>query len=95
MRQLADIISSKVAEIDAVFEKQGLDYPSLDTPFTPGSPSEIGSMAPAVLQCSSLIVAACAQLSATLNIPALTLYDISGGVSPCTSPAFSYVELVQ
>lgn len=80
MRQLADIISASVDQIDAAFKKSGQEYPSLDAPFNPTSPSEATSLSPEILGCSSLIVAACAHLSATVNIPAMTLYDVTGGV---------------
>ncbi|KAF4566231.1 hypothetical protein EYR40_001952 [Pleurotus pulmonarius] len=79
LRQLADIISASVTQIDAVFDKAGVEYPSLDDPFHPTSPSEQLSMAPEVIQASVLVGAACAQLGATVKIPALTLYDIVGG----------------
>lgn len=81
LRQLVDIISASVAQIDAIFDKAGLEYPSLDAPFDPASLSEQLSMAPEVMQASVLAVAACAQLGAAVKIPALTLYDIVGGVS--------------
>ncbi len=80
LRQLADIISASVTQIDAVFDKAGVEYPSLDAPFDPTSPSEQLFMAPEVIQASVLAVAACAQLGAAVKIPALTLYDIVGGV---------------
>jgi hypothetical protein len=81
LRQLADLISSKVSEIEAIFEKQGLDYPGLDNPFVPGSPSELAALAPDVAQCTALVVAACGQLSTTLNGPGATLFNTSAGVS--------------
>ena len=92
MRQLVEIISSKVSEIEAIFEKQGLDYPNLDDPFVFGQP-EIAAMAPDVGQCTALVVAACNQLSATLSAPASTLFGISAGVSHhsiCCSGPFPY-----
>jgi hypothetical protein len=92
MRQLVEIISSRVSEIDAIFEKQGIDYPSLEDPFVFGSPSEIAAMGPDVGQCTALVVAACAQLSSMLNAPAATLYGISGGVS--YSPCFLFHRLL-
>jgi hypothetical protein len=81
IRQLVDIISSKVSEIETIFEKQDVDYPRLDEPFVPDSQSEAATMAPDVAQCAALVVAACAQLSATLGSPFSTLFGLSGGVS--------------
>jgi hypothetical protein len=85
LRQLVDIISSQVSEIEAIFEKQGVDYPSLDDPFVPGSQSELAAMAPDVMQCAMLVVAACGQLSTTLGAPGATLYATSAGVSRSAS----------
>ncbi|KAJ8462634.1 hypothetical protein ONZ45_g17866 [Pleurotus djamor] len=79
LRQLANIISDSVNQIDAVFAKAETEYPSLDAPFNPASPSEQLSMSPEVIPPAMLIVAACAQLGASVKIPALTLYDIVGG----------------
>jgi hypothetical protein len=92
IRQLVDIISSKVSEIETIFEKEGVDYPPLDEPFVPGSQSETASMAPDVGQCAALVMAACAQLSATLGSPFSTLFGISAGVSPHTCSLFSRLK---
>ena len=81
LRQLADIISASVDRIDAQLLQAKVDYPSLDNPFNPTSPSEAATATPEVVQSSFLVVAACAQLSAIVKMPALTLYDAVGGVS--------------
>lgn len=81
LRLLADIISDAVDKIDASFNQANLEYPDLNAPFNPASPSEGASVAPDVIQAAMLVVAACGQLSATVKIPALTLYDTVGGVS--------------
>ena len=81
LRQLADIISTSVDKIDTAFSAANLQYPSLNEPFNPTSPNEGLSMSPEVIQAATLAVAACAQLSATINVPALSLYDAVGGVS--------------
>ena len=95
IRQLVEIISSKVSEIEAIFEKQGLDYPNLDDPFVSGQQEpEIAAMAPDVSQYTALVVAACNQLSTTLSAPASTLLSISAGVSHhsiCCSEPFPTV----
>ncbi|KAF9494776.1 hypothetical protein BDN71DRAFT_1507447 [Pleurotus eryngii] len=92
LRQLADIISASVAQIDAAFDESGIDYPSLDAPFNPTSPSEQLSMSPEVIQASMLAVAACAQLGATVKVPALTLYDVVGGVSYCDPQSYLHFD---
>ncbi|KAF8989681.1 O-methyltransferase [Cyathus striatus] len=79
LRQLANIISSSVDKIDAIFQEYCAIYPDPNTPFDPMSPGEELSMSSETLQASALIVAACAQLSATVNVPALTIYSMIGG----------------
>lgn len=86
LRQLVDIISESVDAIDVSFTKNKLAYPNFDAPFDPASPSEVASMDPDVVQAGLLIVAACAQLMATVKIPAHSVYDVAGGVS-CTVKA--------
>jgi hypothetical protein len=88
LRQLVDIISCQVSEIEAIFEKQGVDYPSLNDPFVPSSQSELAAMAPDVIQCAMLVVAACGQLSTTLSQPGATLFTTSAGVSRSSSALF-------
>lgn len=80
LRQLADIISKSVDAIDASFTKSHLAYPKLDAPLDPASPSEAASMALDIIQAGMRIVAACAQLTATVRIPAHAVYDVAGGV---------------
>ncbi|KAJ8501510.1 hypothetical protein ONZ45_g12125 [Pleurotus djamor] len=79
LRQLSNLISESVGQIDAAFEKAGLEYPSLDAPFNPTTASEQLSLSPEAVQASMIIVAACAQLGATVKVPVLTLYDVVGG----------------
>lgn len=80
LRQLADLISESVDKIDASFAQNNLQFPSLDEPLNPTSLSEAAAMSPDVIAASMVIVGACAQLSASVNIPALTLYGFFGGV---------------
>ncbi|KAJ8502698.1 hypothetical protein ONZ45_g11512 [Pleurotus djamor] len=79
LRQLSDLISKSVSQIDGTFEKAGLAYPSLDAPFNPTSPAEALVMSPDLLLANQLIVAACAQLSATIGSPASALFDLTSG----------------
>lgn len=82
LKQLSNLISASVDQIELHYKSNGnLQYPSLDAPFDPTSPSEVLSMDPAVIPAAMIIVSACAQLSATVNVPAMTTYDAIGGVS--------------
>ena len=58
----------------------GLDFPSLDTPFDPTSPSEALTSHPTVMAAISRIIAAAGQLSASVQTPFLTLCDATMGV---------------
>lgn len=81
LRQLIDIMSQSVDKIEAEMERANLRYPNLDEPSNPFSPEEVASMSPAVRQSAALISSACAQLSAIVDVPILTLYHAAGGVS--------------
>lgn len=87
LRQLANIISESVDRIDGIFAEANVQYPSLEHPFNPTSAAEGLSMSPDVIGAASLVVAACAQLSSTVNVPALTLYDAVGGVCTFLHPS--------
>ncbi|SJL09154.1 uncharacterized protein ARMOST_12530 [Armillaria ostoyae] len=80
LKQLSNLISASVDQIESHYKSNGnFQYPSLDAPFDPTSPSEALSMDPAVIPAAMVIVSACAQLSATVNLPAMTMYDGIGG----------------
>ncbi|KAK0200674.1 O-methyltransferase [Desarmillaria ectypa] len=80
LKQLVNLIASSVDHIESHFKANGtLQYPSLGTPFDPTSPAEALSTDPAVIPTAIIIVSACAQLSATVNVPALTMYDAISG----------------
>lgn len=81
LRQLADIISGAIDNIDTNCNEMNVGYPDLDDPFNPVAPSEAASMAPENLHAAALVVAACAQLIATVNVPGFTLYNTIGGAS--------------
>ncbi|KAJ3999098.1 hypothetical protein F5050DRAFT_1565815 [Lentinula boryana] len=55
------------------------DFPSLDLPFDPNSPSETLTSHPMVISAVNRIVAAAGQMSATVQIPFLTLCDAGMG----------------
>lgn len=52
-------------------------------------------MDPAVIPAAIVIVSACAQLSATVNLPAMTMYDTIGGISFHLPKAWSPVTKEQ
>ncbi|KAJ3819191.1 hypothetical protein F5880DRAFT_1137749 [Lentinula raphanica] len=56
-----------------------LDFPSLDLPFDAGSPSETLLSHPVVISAVNRLVAAAGQMSATVQIPFLTLCDAGMG----------------
>jgi hypothetical protein len=71
---LSAIISSAVANIDAIYAAEGATFPSLDDPFRP-SPLD-GK----VQEATDLIIAAAAQLIATVRPPPVTLLEAAGSV---------------
>jgi len=61
--------------------QQNLDFPSLDAPCNPTSLSEMLTHHPDVLSAVNRIIAACGQMSATVQTPFLTLCDAIMGVN--------------
>lgn len=57
-----------------------LDFPSLDEPYDPLSPTEALLSHPTVVHATKLIVSATGQLTATVQRPFLTICDASMGV---------------
>jgi hypothetical protein len=72
---LSSIISSAVTSVDAAYAAEGATFPSLDEPFrrTP--------LDGKVQESINLIIAAAAQLIATVRPPPATLLDAAGSVS--------------
>ncbi|KAF9261125.1 S-adenosyl-L-methionine-dependent methyltransferase, partial [Marasmius fiardii PR-910] len=56
-----------------------IDFPSLDSPYDPTSPSENLTAHPEVFSAINKIVAACGQMSATVQPPFLTICDATMG----------------
>ncbi|KAF8634693.1 hypothetical protein AX15_000751 [Amanita polypyramis BW_CC] len=54
-----------------------LDFPSLDAPYDPNSPSELLSADPIVVRATNHIIAAAGQLTATVQAPFLSICDAS------------------
>lgn len=61
--------------------QQHLDFPSLDAPWNPTSLSETLTQHPDVVAAINRIIAACGQMTATIQTPFLTLCDAVMGVS--------------
>jgi|ERR1700722_3143725 len=61
--------------------KTTLDFPELDAPHSPSSPEESLTTHPVVVGAIAKIVAACGQMTCTVQNPFLTLCDASMSVS--------------
>lgn len=86
---LADIISSGVRTLDAAYAKEGVQFPSLDEPFRPGMPGLDGD--PVLQQTTRLIVAAAAQIIASVRHPMETVMDLA----PAAYSAASLATVVE
>lgn len=73
---LANIISSNAQNLEAAYAKSGAEFPSLDDPFRP-TPLDFD---PTLDQTKALIVAAAAQLLATVRSPIEMLQEYSPGM---------------
>ncbi|KAF5387187.1 hypothetical protein D9615_001587 [Tricholomella constricta] len=73
---LSNIISSHVQTLEAAYAKAGAEFPSLDDPFHP-TPLDFD---PALHQTKALIVAAAAQILATVRSPIEMLQEYSPGM---------------
>ena len=65
LRSLAEIIASAVTTLETQFSSQGLDFPSLDDPYEPNKLDN----GIEVVNARRMIVAAAAQLIATVSMP--------------------------
>ncbi|KAJ7479885.1 O-methyltransferase [Mycena latifolia] len=99
LRQLSDIISQAVSQIEADYAKASVPVPSLDEPFNPANPAEAVGMDPSVVFASSLVIAAAAQLSATVSNPVLAIINdsLSYHLSSClrVAAALNIVEILR
>lgn len=77
LQALIDIISSGVQTLHSSYAKYEATVPSLDDSSSPG-PSELEND-PAMRETTSPIVAAAAQLIATVRAPVDTIYDLAPG----------------
>ncbi|KAF9016933.1 O-methyltransferase [Hymenopellis radicata] len=75
LRLLADIISESVDQIEAHLDEAGVEFPSTDAPFDPSSPAERTLLDDKLYLPKKLVVAAAAQLLATVRHPVETVID--------------------
>ncbi|KZV88454.1 S-adenosyl-L-methionine-dependent methyltransferase [Exidia glandulosa HHB12029] len=78
IKQLLSVLNTAVDALEANFKAQSLDFPSLDEPVEPESPAERATTSAEAREAIDLIVAAAAQLTATVRAPFTTLFEISG-----------------
>ncbi|KAA1470311.1 S-adenosyl-L-methionine-dependent methyltransferase [Dentipellis sp. KUC8613] len=82
LKQLANLISHSVDQIDAACAARGTPFPSLDAPFAPET--EAARNHPDVLQAVGVLVAAATQLVATAKAPQANLMTMA---TQCTLTA--------
>ncbi|KAF7349749.1 hypothetical protein MSAN_01701900 [Mycena sanguinolenta] len=96
LRRLANIINGAINEIEAVYAAADISLPSLDAPFNPADPAEAPLQNPSVEAATLNIMAAAAQLSATVASPAVSALNASQAyhISACLRAA-SEVNVVE
>jgi hypothetical protein len=70
---LVSIISSNVKDIQSLYQKENIEIPSLDEPFSPNALDDN----PQVTKAIKLVTAAAAQLIATLGNPSDTVRELT------------------
>ncbi|KAF8917304.1 O-methyltransferase [Mucidula mucida] len=75
LRLLADIITESVDRIEAHLDEVGVEFPNMDAPYDPSSPAEKALLDEKVLLSQKLVIAAAAQLLATVRQPVQTVVD--------------------
>lgn len=75
LRRLGQIIADAIDTIESRLIDADVSYPSIDKPFDPSSPAENLLLEPELLTAGSHIIAAAAQLIATVRHPAQTIID--------------------
>lgn len=85
LNALAEIISSNVKILSDAYTQDGHKFPSLDEPFAPTKSAE----AAAVQEATRLIVAAAAQLTASVRSPLEVLLDQATGMYSTVMLAFA------
>ncbi|KAJ7748947.1 S-adenosyl-L-methionine-dependent methyltransferase [Mycena metata] len=99
LRLLADIISTAVGKMEAAYERDGHLLPSLDTPFDPADSAESLRREPDVAAAIMDILAAAAQISATVRDPSRTVVQtaLAFNISSCLRVAseLNVVEIIR
>jgi hypothetical protein len=72
---LLDLLTSSIRTLEATYAKEGLAFPSLDTPFKPNAVDNN----PEVLNTARIAVAAAAQIIATIRNPMETVQETATG----------------
>ncbi|KAJ7252096.1 S-adenosyl-L-methionine-dependent methyltransferase [Mycena haematopus] len=80
LRLLANLISQAVDTIEGIYATTNATPPPLNKPWDPKDPSEAKGLDPAVMEAKTILVAAAAQLVATVRDPMSTFLSISDGV---------------
>jgi hypothetical protein len=75
LRKLSSIINSAIDRIEGVCNAKGVDFPSLDTPFS--RESEATRTIPEIYDATNLITSAASQLAAMARSPAMMMIDVS------------------
>ncbi|KAF7349633.1 hypothetical protein MSAN_01689400 [Mycena sanguinolenta] len=96
LRRLANIINEAIDDIERVYAEADIPFPSLDAPFNPADPAEALLQNPTLEGATLNIIAAAAQLSATVASPAVSASNASQAfhISACLRAA-SEVNVVE
>ncbi|KAF7349729.1 hypothetical protein MSAN_01699700 [Mycena sanguinolenta] len=96
LRRLANIINEAIDQIESVYAAADMPLPSLDAPFNPADPAEALLQSPTVEGATLNIMAAAAQLSATVASPVVFALHASQAfhISACLRAA-SEVNVVE
>ncbi|KAJ6479100.1 O-methyltransferase [Mycena sanguinolenta] len=80
LRLLANLISQAVDTIEGLYASADATHPQLNKPWNPKDPSEALGQDPTAVEAKTKLVAAAAQLLATVRDPISTLLSISDGI---------------
>jgi hypothetical protein len=92
LRQLSNIISDAVDDIERTYEASGKALPSIDQPFDQNDPAEALLKDARVSSATKNIMAAAAQLSATVCDPRRGAVNMSKSVRACRKYLCSITE---
>ncbi|KAJ6548615.1 O-methyltransferase [Mycena capillaripes] len=99
LRLLANIITESLDSVELVYQKAGLNFPSLDEPFNPSDPAETLRQEKEVAASVNNIMAAAAQISTTVCDPMRVAVNTSNAfhISSCLNAAseLNVVEILR